>query len=228
MGAKLVRNILVTWQLLGSLCGRWCFLEGSPYHQTLNRFGSYLGFVRNTSRQGWSPQGSAGLLLSPAFWDWALGLHRQHLQAQKLSKCWFPLTILPPPTSFWMSRSWEVCSVGAEEGCSAEWGICSVHSQLSVSQAQRHVLHAQQDTCPWDGTEPLRGCPASSAALPASLAKWAKSRSDLEGGGGLETDHSVCKDEGTNSEPWGTTENHSKKFTQRVSAVKFTLSWTLG
>lgn len=35
------------------------------------------------------------------------------------------------------------------------------------------------------------GFPTSSAALPGSLAKWAKFRSYLKGGGGLETDHTA-------------------------------------
>lgn len=37
----------------------------SPYHQTLNRCVTYPGFIGDTSRQDWSPQGSAGLLPDP-------------------------------------------------------------------------------------------------------------------------------------------------------------------
>lgn len=37
----------------------------SSYHQTLNRYESYPGFIGDTSRQGWSPQGCAGVLPDP-------------------------------------------------------------------------------------------------------------------------------------------------------------------
>lgn len=41
----------------------------SPYHQTLNRCGTYPGFVGDVSRQGWSPQGSAVLLSDPQLFE---------------------------------------------------------------------------------------------------------------------------------------------------------------
>lgn len=143
----------------------------SPSLQTLNRCGTFPGFGGDTSRQGWSSQGSAGLLPDPQHSETKPSVFTGSTFRLKnyLNVCFLVQSSHLYPHFELVGDERHAVLEQRREAEVCERFLPSVHSQVSVPQAQQHVLHAQQYTCPHTGVGSEE---AAQLPLQHSLPAW--------------------------------------------------------